>query len=90
VKELPVIVAKAGEVSTAHLSYTLRRQGKGMAMTIGADRPLGTVQMRLGPFAEEPGRSAISINGTTPAEMKTEKSGDSWWARVEAPVGVRR
>jgi len=90
VKDLPVVVAKAGEIGTAHLSYTLRRQGKGMAMTIGADRAMGTVAMRLGPFAEAPGRAAISINGKTPAEMKTEKSGDSWWVRTEAPVGVRR
>lgn len=75
-------------LQTASLSYDLRRAHHGMDLTISADKDLGPVAMRLGPFAAQPNASDIRVNGKTPTGSSIEHSGDSWWIRFTAPVGT--
>jgi hypothetical protein len=55
-------------------------------MEIAADKNLGTVVVRLGPFEKQPGASSIRVNGKI-QEASVEHSGDSWWIRFAIPVG---
>ena len=61
-----------------------------MNFEISADKAIGLVAMRLGPFENEPEISKIHINGQTPAGAVTEHSGDSWWVRFAANVGMAK
>jgi hypothetical protein len=69
----------------AHLHYLLRRTGTGsgavMNLAIGADRDLGPVELRVGPFAHQPASAAVRVNGRAPEHAAVEQSGDSWWIR---------
>jgi hypothetical protein len=71
---------------TAHMHYVLRRTGtaavdEGMNLQIGADRNLGPLVLRVGPFANRPAITSIRVNGEAPAHAALEQSGDSWWVR---------
>jgi hypothetical protein len=63
-----------------------------MTLDISADRPLGPVSMRLGPFAKQPVASDVLVNGkhpsdSKPSEFKIAQSGDSWWVSFTTVVG---
>jgi hypothetical protein len=58
-----------------------------MNFEISADRQLGPVAMRLGPFEKQPQAADVTVNGKHPADAKAEQSGDSWWMSFTIPVG---
>ena len=88
VKKYPVLIEREGKTETAHLQYDLRRGAGSMSLEISADRPLGEVAMRLGPFEKEPRASDVVANGKHPADATIARSGDSWWVSFKAPVGA--
>jgi hypothetical protein len=88
VSKYPVAFETSGKLDTAELNYTLRRAGDRMDLRIGADKDLGRVAMRLGPFAQRPKAVDVRVNGKTPTGAKIERSGDSWWVRFGAEVGT--
>jgi hypothetical protein len=86
VDKYPLLFEKAGNNETALLDYQLQRSGDRMELEISADRDLGAVPMRLGPFEKQPQAADIRVNGQTPAGARVEHSGDSWWIQFTAPV----
>ncbi len=90
VSKYPVLFQSSKTPETAFLNYQLKRSGNGMNFEISADKAIGLVAMRLGPFENEPEISKIHINGQTPAGAVTEHSGDSWWVRFAANVGMAK
>lgn len=87
IDKYPALVERQGKTETAYLRYALRRTAGRMDLAISADRDLGLVAMRLGPFATQPQASDVLVNGKHPAEPAIQKSGDSWWVSFTAPVG---
>lgn len=87
IDKYPVLFENSGKNETTFLHYKLQRTNGGMKLTIAADRDLGLVAMRLGPFEKEPELSKIHINGQTPPAPKIEQSGDSWWVRFTENIG---
>lgn len=87
VDKYPAFAELNGKRETALLHYDLRRAADHMSLEISADRQLGPVAMRLGPFEKQPTTSDVLINGKHPAESTVERSGDSWWVSFTAPVG---
>ncbi|HXC36511.1 MAG TPA: hypothetical protein VNV43_11600 [Candidatus Acidoferrales bacterium] len=83
VEKYPIVFENSNkmEMQTAFLRYTLKRtaHGHGMKLTISADHDLGNVNMRLGPFENEPTASDIHVNGRPIADAVILHSGDSWW-----------
>jgi hypothetical protein len=88
VSKYPVVFAAGGKLDTAWLAYRLRRDGDGMELRMSADKDLGPVAVRLGPFAERPTAASVRVNGATPVEARAEQSGDSWWLRFTERVGT--
>jgi hypothetical protein len=86
VTDYPLSYGYAGKMTTAHVSYKLKRTGKRMNFEIQADRDLGVVPMRLGPFAEQPSASNVRINGKIPDGATVQPSGDSWWIKFNQRV----
>jgi hypothetical protein len=86
VSRYPVLYEHAGKLETASLTYKLARTAKEMKLEISADKPIGQVSMRLGPF-EKPEDSKVSINGKSLVDALNERSGDSWWVNFTAAVG---
>lgn len=86
VAKYPALVSRNGKAETALLHYDLRRTLGRMSLKISADRLLGSVAMRLGPFEKQPQAVDVTVNGEHPAEAKVEQSGDSWWVSFVAPV----
>jgi hypothetical protein len=58
-----------------------------MQLEISADKDLGAVAMRLGPFAKRPRTSDVFVNGKNPIGVSNERSGDSWWMKFKFPIG---
>lgn len=87
VEKYPVLFGASGKMETALLSYKLERTGKGMALKISADRKLGMVAIRLGPFEKQPEVSDIQVNGQSPTGASVQHSGDSWWVKFSTSVG---
>ena len=87
VDKYPALVERDGKNETAMLHYDLRRVGKRVSLEISADRALGPVAMRLGPFEKQPQAADVLVNGKHPEKPAIEKSGDSWWVRFTAAVG---
>jgi hypothetical protein len=83
----PALVEHDGKKELAHVHYDLRRTAGRMTLRISADRSLGPVAVRLGPFEKEPQASDVMVNGRRPAEPDIEKSGDSWWLRFNTSIG---
>jgi hypothetical protein len=81
-----VVTEQAGKLQTASLQYSLKRTNAGMELRIAADKNLGQVAMRLGPFAHPPKVTDVRVNGKVPTEARVERSGDSWWMRFAMPV----
>jgi hypothetical protein len=90
VARYPVLCENTGKMETAYLTYKLRRAGRGMKLEISADRQLGPVAMRLGPFEKQPEAANIRVNGQSPAGASVEHSGDSWWVKFTTAVGALR
>ncbi|MGH7980470.1 MAG: hypothetical protein ACREE6_13925, partial [Limisphaerales bacterium] len=90
VEKYPVVFEDAGKMETTFLCYKLERAADGMKLQISADKDLGTVAMRLGPFEKQPETSDVQVNGQTPADASVEQSGDSWWVKFTAPVSYER
>jgi hypothetical protein len=86
VKAYPIVFESSGKLQTAFLSYTLRRSGDAMDLSISSDKDLGSVVTRLGPFAKQPEARNVRVNGKRPARTSVQHSGDSWWLRFVMPV----
>lgn len=86
VKKYPVLFEHAGKMESTFLDYKLKRSHNGMELEIGAEKSLGRVAMRLGPFLESPGLEKIRVNGQIPHNELAERSGDSWWVEFPAEV----
>ena len=87
VDKYPLIFEKDGNIEKAFLRYKLRRAGHGMKLEISADKNLGRIPTRLGPFEKQPETSDVKVNGKTLADALIEHSGDSWWIKFDMPVG---
>ncbi len=88
VSKYPVVFAAGGKLETASLEYRLRRTREGMELRMAADKDLGPVAVRLGPFADRPTAASVHVNGATPDGASAEQSGDSWWLRFTVRVGT--
>ena len=87
VQRYPILFEQSGKMETALLNYKLKRSGKTMRLEISADKEVGPVAMRLGPFEKKPKESDIRVNGEVPLVSAVERSGDSWWVQCTMPVG---
>jgi hypothetical protein len=87
IDDYPALVEQDGKMSLAHVRYNLRRAAGRMSLQLSADRPLGPVAVRVGPFDKEPQAGDVLVNGKLPAEPAIEKSGDSWWVRFNMLAG---
>jgi hypothetical protein len=90
VNKYPVLFEHSGKIETAFLNYQLERTATGMKLQISADKALGAVAMRLGPFEKPRAISNILVNGRSPAGASMEHSGDSWWVRFRANIGMAK
>ncbi len=59
VNRYPVLCENSGKLETAYLTYKLSRTAKGMKLEISADKQLGPIAMRLGPFGKQSEASNI-------------------------------
>lgn len=84
--DYPALVERDGKRELARVDYDLRRTGERVTLQISADRPLGEVAVRLGPFEKQPRPTDVAVNGARPREPKIEMSGDSWWMSFEIQV----
>jgi hypothetical protein len=87
VAKYPVLFEDSKKIETAHLTYKLNRTAQGMKLEISADKSLGPVVMRLGPFEKQTEASNIRVNGQNLYNMVVEHSGDSWWVKFIMSVG---
>ena len=87
VEKYPLTFASSGNLETAFLNYDLLRSGDRMFLKISADKNIGKVVIRLGPFAKPLKSPTVRVNGTIPAAARVEHSGDSWWIGFTMPVG---
>ena len=85
----PALVERGGRTETAHLNYSLRRNGNGMRLTVFSDKPLSTTEVRLGPLPKPANKLRFFLNGK-PIKSSVEHSGDSWWVRCRCPEGARK
>lgn len=75
----PILFSRDGKVETALLNYRLTRSTSQMNLTLSANKPIGTVHVRLGPFKESPSPSSVLVNGKHPEGAAITHSGDSFW-----------
>ena len=61
-----------------------------MSLTISANKPVGPIALRLGPFKDTPTSSSILINGKHPAGASVSHSGDSYWISGTTVLGPRQ
>lgn len=87
ISRYPVVFASAGKLETAQLEYRLRRSGDRMELRVAADKNLGPVAVRLGPFAKRPAAASVRVNGAVLPAANAEQSGDSWWLGFTVAVG---
>ncbi len=81
VAKYPVLFQGSGGTETAFIQYKLKRSHGGMKLEISADKPIGPVAIRLGPFSKKPDISKIGVNSEQEPGARVEYSGDSWWVR---------
>lgn len=84
VQKYPVEVERSGHLESAQISYKLRRSGSHMRFDLSANQPLGSIAVRLGPFAKKPKASDVRVNGEISIGARVEYSGDSWWVAFRA------
>ncbi len=90
VAKYPVLFENSGDPEITYLNYRLDRVHGGMKLEISADKELGFIAMRLGPFEKQPEISKILVNGQNPTGAIIEHSGDSWWVRFTEDVGTAK
>jgi hypothetical protein len=88
VEKYPVLFEHSRKMEAAFLRYKLERSTEGMSLEIAADKDLGPVVMRLGPFEKQPEASDIQVNGQNPTGALVEHSGDSWWVKFTTSIGT--
>ena len=69
VEQYPVLIKQSGKTELTHMRYHLVRSGNKMKLNIAADRDLGNVAVRLGPFEKPPAPSSVIVNGQSPADV---------------------
>lgn len=74
VRNLPVVVATPTGSPVAHVTAELRREGDTLRYSVSADRDLGDIPARIGPFRAKP------------AQASAHRSGDAWW--IDLPIHV--
>jgi hypothetical protein len=87
ISKYPAFVEQNENRKAAMLRYDLRRTGRSLSLDISADRPLGPVSMRLGPFEKQPAAADVLVNGKHPSDARIEQSGDSWWVSFTTSIG---
>ena len=60
-----------------------------MNFDISADKSIGAVPVRLGPFKNSPSPSSVLINGKHPEGATVSHSGDSYWVSCTTTLGAR-
>lgn len=75
VRNLPVAAGHLPGHPVAHITATLRRDGDTLAYAVSADRDLGEIPARMGPFRSKPANSSAY------------RSGDAWWIDRTIRVG---
>jgi hypothetical protein len=75
IDDYPMLVERGGKPELARIHYRLERAGSGMQLELSADREVGPVLVRLGPFRARPDGDA-------------RRSGDAWWRESSASLGV--
>jgi hypothetical protein len=89
VDKYPTLFSRDGKVETALLNYRLVRSPKQMSMDISANKAVGPVSVRLGPFKDSPATTSILINGKHPDGASVSRSGDSYWVNCTTTLGSR-
>lgn len=87
VDKYPMLFSQNGKVETALLNYRLTRSSGQMRLTVSADKPIGAIPIRLGPFKDSPSPSSVLINGKHPEQASVTHSGDSWWVYSATNLG---
>ena len=87
VSEFPAWIDVDGDRQRVSLDFILLREKDGMQLNLKADRPLGNVEVRLGPFDTLPKEPQVHCNGLL-LDAQRETSGDSTWVRVKVPAGL--
>jgi hypothetical protein len=93
VDKYPTLYSHDGKVETALLNYRLvRASGKmnsQMNLDISADKPVGPVSVRVGPFKDSPAPTSVLVNGKHPDGASVSRSGDSFWVSFTTTLGPR-
>jgi hypothetical protein len=93
VDKYPALFSHDGKIETALLNYRLTRSslhaGTQMSLDISADKAVGPVSIRLGPFKDAPAPTSILINGKHPDGAAVTHSGDSYWVSCTTALGSR-
>ena len=89
VDKYPALYSHDGKVETALLNYRLVRFSGQMSFNISANKPVGPVSIRLGPFKNSPASTSVLINGKHPDGASVSHSGDSYWVSCTTTLGLR-
>jgi hypothetical protein len=60
-----------------------------MNLEISANKTVGPVSVRLGPFKDSPATTSVLINGRQPEGASVSRSGDSYWVSCTTNLGPR-
>ncbi len=87
VDKYPALYSHDGKVETALLNYRLVRAPGRMNLDISANKTVGAVSIRLGPFKESPAATSVLINGKHADGASVSHSGDSYWISFTTNLG---
>jgi hypothetical protein len=60
-----------------------------MNLDMSADKPVGPVSVRVGPFKDSPAPTSVLVNGKHPDGASVSRSGDSFWVSFTTTLGPR-
>jgi hypothetical protein len=88
VKQWPIRATCGGQSTLTHISTELHRDeaGKRFDLNVSTDRPVDSIQIRLGPFPRESTAINATIDGRS-VNATLEAIGDSKWAWVKVGGG---
>lgn len=89
VDKYPTLYSHDGKVETALLNYRLVRSSGKMSLDISANKPVGPVTVRVGPFTDLPAPTSVLVNGKHLDGASVSHSGDSYWVSGTTAVGPR-
>ena len=89
VDKYPTLYSHDGKIETALLNYRVVRAPGKMNLEISADKAVGPVAVRLGPFKDSPGATSVLVNGNHPEGASVSHSGDSYWVSFTTAIGPR-